>query len=76
MKPLLITATLCATCLPVFAGQSVNETLDAAKDGYVEIEHLNGSAIIRGWDKNEVQVKGELSDRPMSLSSNVTATRL
>lgn len=63
MKQLLIGTGLffCASCIAV-AGQKVDETLKAAEDGYVEIEHLGGYAKITGWDKNEVHVKGELGE--------------
>lgn len=63
MKRLLIGASLfvCASCMTV-AGQKVDETRKAAKDGYVVVEHLGGYAKITGWDKNEVKVTGELGD--------------
>lgn len=63
MKQLLIGTGLlvCASSLAV-AGQKVDETIKAAKDGYVEIEHLGGYAKITGWDKNEVRVTGELGE--------------
>ncbi len=64
MKQLLIGTGLlvCASSMAV-AGQKVDETLKAAKDGYVEIEHLGGFAKITGWDKDEVRVTGELGDK-------------
>lgn len=48
--------------LHAFAGEKVNETMSASPTGYVEIKHMNGSAQIKGWDKDEVKVTGELSD--------------
>ncbi|MCC2617693.1 DUF4097 family beta strand repeat-containing protein [Aestuariibacter halophilus] len=63
MKQLLITSTLCLFSSLVWAGEQIDRTLEAAASGYVEIEHVNGYATIRGWDKNQVQVKGELGDK-------------
>ncbi|MDM7859072.1 DUF4097 family beta strand repeat-containing protein [Alteromonas sp. ASW11-36] len=62
---------LCATMLtgimlfttPVLAGQKVDQTLDVDAQSRIEIEHLNGSAVVKGWDREEVRVEGELSDR-------------
>ena len=55
MKQLLIGTGLCCMSLIACAGQEVNETLKAASDGYVEIEHLNGFAKVQGWSKDEVK---------------------
>lgn len=63
MKQLLIGLTLCSATFMALAGEKVNETLDADSDGYVKIEHVNGKAEIRGWDKNQVKVIGELGER-------------
>ncbi|WP_026376673.1 DUF4097 family beta strand repeat-containing protein [Aestuariibacter salexigens] len=49
--------------LPLTAGEKVDQTLSAPADGYVEIEHMNGRATIKGWDQDEVRVRGELGDR-------------
>jgi DUF4097 and DUF4098 domain-containing protein YvlB len=54
---------LCCMSLSLFAGEKVDQTIKAAKDGYVEIEHINGYADIKAWDKPEVRVVGELGDR-------------
>lgn len=63
MRKLLMSTGLffCASYMAV-AGEKVDQTLSAAADGYVEIEHVNGFAKITGWDKDEVQVKGELGE--------------
>jgi DUF4097 and DUF4098 domain-containing protein YvlB len=47
----------------VNAKQSVDETMAADPSGVVDIEHINGTAQIIGWDKAEVSVKGELGER-------------
>ena len=63
MKHLLIGLTLCSMAMTALAGEKVDETLDADGIDYVKIEHVNGKAKIRGWDRNQVKVVGELSDR-------------
>ncbi|WJG09775.1 DUF4097 family beta strand repeat-containing protein [Aliiglaciecola sp. LCG003] len=57
-----------ATSLYIFSalawsGEKIEQTTEADKDGYVQIEHLGGFADIKGWSKNEVKVMGELGDR-------------
>jgi len=54
---------LCCISQSLFAGEKIDQTIKAEKDGYVEIEHLNGYAEVRAWDKTEVRVVGELGDR-------------
>ena len=63
MKSVLLGMGLLCISLALFAKDKVDKTIDAAKDGYVEIEHLNGVAKITGWDKSEVRVVGELGER-------------
>jgi DUF4097 and DUF4098 domain-containing protein YvlB len=50
--------------LPTFlvAGEKVDETLDAQANGVVEIHNVRGDIRVNGWNKNSVQVKGELDD--------------
>jgi DUF4097 and DUF4098 domain-containing protein YvlB len=45
------------------AGEKVDQTMDVDAKSYIEIEHINGRAEVKGWDKDQVQVRGELSDR-------------
>ena len=54
---------LCCISQSLFAGEKVEQTIKAEKDGYVEIDHLNGYAEVKAWDKAEVRVVGELGDR-------------
>jgi hypothetical protein len=49
------------------AGQDVNETRTAPADGVVEIENLEGTVTVEGWDRKEVTVTGRLSDGPERL---------
>ena len=45
--------------LPVFAVE-VNETLDAAVDGHVNVSNIAGEVTINGWSRGQVEVTGEL----------------
>ncbi|WP_100657769.1 DUF4097 family beta strand repeat-containing protein [Alteromonas flava] len=56
------------TCLMLasasaWAGQKVDERMSVDSDSYIDIEHMNGKAVVKGWDKDEVHVQGELSER-------------
>ncbi|GAC23560.1 hypothetical protein GMES_1261 [Paraglaciecola mesophila KMM 241] len=50
------------TVLSVSAGEQIDRIVEANPKGYVEIEHVNGKAEIKGWDKPQVQVKGTLGE--------------
>ena len=63
MKQLLMGIGLCSAAMMAFAGEKVDKTIDADSDGYVKIEHVNGKAVIKGWNKSQVKVVGELGDR-------------
>lgn len=63
MKQVLMGIGLCLISAMTLAGQKVDQTIKADKDGYVQIEHLGGVASIKGWSKNEVRVVGELGDK-------------
>lgn len=49
--------------MPLFAGEKVNETRQVKDNIDVEIEHTSGNITIRGWDKQEIKVVGELDDK-------------
>lgn len=63
MKQVMLGLGLCLLSTIAPAGEKVDQTIDADKDGYVKIEHLGGYAKIQGWSRNQVQVKGELGER-------------
>ena len=44
------------------AGENIDKTIEAASDGVVEIENVRGTVDVAGWNRNEVQVEGELDD--------------
>jgi len=50
----------------VIAGE-VNETIDAAADGQVDVVNIAGSVEVIGWSNNSVQVTGTLGDKVEEL---------
>jgi DUF4097 and DUF4098 domain-containing protein YvlB len=44
------------------AGSPINKRTAADAKGTVEISNTAGSVVITGWDRNEVEIKGELGD--------------
>jgi DUF4097 and DUF4098 domain-containing protein YvlB len=61
------TAIVCATValgLPfaAWAGTPINKRTTADPAGLVEISNTSGSVVVTGWDRNEVEVTGELGD--------------
>tara|TARA_R110002153_G_scaffold127844_15_gene275730 strand:- start:7939 stop:8946 length:1008 start_codon:yes stop_codon:yes gene_type:complete len=56
----LLSSTMLA--FTAYAGQKIDRTLDVPNSVKIDIEHVNGDAEIRGWDKPQVHVTGELGD--------------
>lgn len=50
-----------------FAGEKVDLTLAAEKNGSIYIENVRGTLKISGWDKPLITVKGELDDSARQL---------
>lgn len=42
------------------AAEEIDRTLDAAADGSVNISNISGSVTVEGWNRDQVQVTGEL----------------
>jgi DUF4097 and DUF4098 domain-containing protein YvlB len=51
----------CVIAVPVFA-ETVDKSMDAAKDGHVDIYNTAGTITVNGWSRDTVQVTGELGD--------------
>ena len=47
--------------------REVDETIDAASDGHVEIVNISGSVDVYGWSKSSVEVTGELGSKVEEL---------
>jgi len=48
--------------MSVMADEDVNESIDAASNGEVEIYNTAGSITVTGWSRDSVQVTGEIGD--------------
>ena len=59
----LLTTALLSIATTAFAGEKVDKTIDTSSSPKVDIEHINGKADIRVWDKSQVRVTGELGDQ-------------
>jgi len=62
MKFSLITIVLAISTAHAWAGEMINKSLDAKAEGKVYIDNQRGNISIKGWDKNQVLIKGELDD--------------
>ncbi|MDG2527006.1 DUF4097 family beta strand repeat-containing protein [Stenotrophomonas sp. HITSZ_GD] len=63
MKALPVTAFLIAAAIvagPVAAQTAVNQSHPLSSGGRVEIDNVAGEVRVRGWDRNEVSLTGEL----------------
>lgn len=50
-------------CLPAVAlAAPVDERIDAAPNGQVEVRNISGDIVVSGWDQNTVYVTGDISD--------------
>ncbi len=64
-------ALVLLAALPVSAGESVDRELAASPDGVVEINNVRGEVRVEGWDRDAVQVRGELDDLAEGLEFTV-----
>ncbi len=61
MKRLILVMAGVLLAVPVDA-EEIDETLDAAADGTVEIYNTAGSVTVEGWSRNAVEVTGTLGE--------------
>lgn len=62
--------------LAAFAGQAVDERWDIDADASISIENIAGEIEIRGWDKNEAYLTGDLGSSVEELEINATDSSL
>jgi hypothetical protein len=64
MRPTTLSAAilLALASNPLLAGEDIDETRAMDADGLVRVELTNGHVTIRGWDRSEFHIAGELSD--------------
>ncbi|MFY8273649.1 DUF4097 family beta strand repeat-containing protein [Pseudoalteromonas sp. SSDWG2] len=60
MKALAYTLAL-VPCLAL-AGEKIDEQITVPADGRIFIDNQRGDITIKGWDKDSLQIKGELDD--------------
>lgn len=70
----LLLALVTAPALAV-AGTPVNKRTSADPDGTVEVSNVAGSVQVTGWDRNEVEVTGELGSGVEKLDFTKGAKR-
>ena len=63
---------LCLCAGHALAGTPIQLHHDATPTAHVSISNIAGTVTVLGWDRNEVQVGGELGDgaRPLSISGS------
>ncbi|MCH7820989.1 MAG: DUF4097 family beta strand repeat protein [Proteobacteria bacterium] len=62
MKKRILALALGGLLSSAVLAKDVNEIMDAAADGYVDIRNTAGSIKVVGWSRNSVQVTGTLGD--------------
>ena len=60
----------------VLAGKSVDENWDLDEDAMVSIENIAGSIEIRGWNRNEAHLTGELGNSVEELEVSASDSSL
>ena len=70
----LLLSTLVAVSGPAWAKQKIDETIETSATPNVEIEHIQGRAVIKTWDRKAVRITGELSDQTTDFEFAKTST--
>lgn len=69
-------AALLITSPLAFAGEKIDKTLSTTASGEVFLDVMNGKVNIKTWDKNEVQIKGELDDKAEGYTFELDGDRV
>jgi hypothetical protein len=72
---ILLMGILVAAPATVLAATPINETKAAPADGMVSIENMNGTVVVEGWNRKQVEVTGTLGDGPERLDFEVRGQR-
>lgn len=62
MRTILAAVPLLLAALSAQAGTPIDQTRPLDPRGKVEVENLKGSIQVRGWDRPEVQIRGDLGE--------------
>ncbi|HYG05489.1 MAG TPA: DUF4097 family beta strand repeat-containing protein [Stenotrophomonas sp.] len=60
--PVLFAAAIAVQAAPAHAQSAVNERHTLASGGRVELDNVAGQVRVRGWDRNEVTLTGQLGE--------------
>ncbi|MCH7742314.1 MAG: DUF4097 family beta strand repeat protein [Proteobacteria bacterium] len=63
IRTFLVIASLLVTGIAFAKQQEVDQRLDATADGFVHIIVVRGEVTVMGWEKNQVEVRGELDEQ-------------
>lgn len=72
---LIAIALLSISSTFAFAGDKIDETLSVSSTGKVIIENQRGDVQIKGWNKSEVKVTGELDDKALDYEFKSSGNR-
>ncbi len=75
MRRILMTL-LASVAFAALADKDVDETRSVPNDSFVEIVNVRGEINVRGWDRDEVRVQGELDDLAEELVFEVQGKRV
>jgi len=72
----LVIALLALTPLLAFAGQMVDERWDIDANATISIENIAGEIVVKGWDRNEAHLTGELGNSVEELEISASGSSL
>ena len=72
----LVIALLALAPLSALAGQSVDERWDIDGNATISIENIAGEIVVRGWDRNEAHLTGELGNSVEELEIDASHSSL
>jgi len=72
----LVLALLALAPLSALAGQTVDERWDIDANATISIENIAGEIVVKGWDRNEAHLTGELGKSVEELKINASNSSL
>jgi hypothetical protein len=73
----VVVALLAALSLPALAETSVSRRAEMSKDGTLDVSNVAGEVVITGWDREEVQLSGELGhEQELEFEADGDYTRI
>ena len=59
---MLLAMTFSLVSFTAFSGEKIDKMLEVSAQGEIEIHNNRGQISVKGWDKSQVVIKGELDD--------------